>query len=102
MCAILIVGDAMNKKGFAISIILYSMVFLLITTLYIILGVFKTRYTVTNELRDSIVEELSATPPPHALTDGTIQLLADSNGGQYNCTGGSFNIYQLGYGEYEN
>ena len=50
----------MNKKGFAISIILYSMVFLLITTLYIILGVFKTRYTVTNELRDSIVEELSA------------------------------------------
>ena len=49
----------MNKKGFAISIILYSLVFLLITILFIILGILETRYNVTTNLRDSIVEDMN-------------------------------------------
>ena len=49
----------MNKKGFAISIILYSMVFLLITILFVILGIHKTRYNVSNDLRNSIMDSFS-------------------------------------------
>ena len=49
----------MNKKGFAISIILYSVVFLIITILYMLLGILKTRYTVTDNLRDTIIEQLN-------------------------------------------
>ena len=49
----------MNKKGFAISIVLYSLVFLLISILYMILGVLKARYHVENDLRDAIVQELN-------------------------------------------
>lgn len=50
----------MNNKGFAISIIMYSMVFLLIAILYMILGIMRTRYTVNAKLRDSIIEKLNA------------------------------------------
>ena len=49
----------MNKKGFAISIILYSIVFLLITILYMILSITKTRYNVTSSLRDEIIDGLN-------------------------------------------
>lgn len=49
----------MNKKGFAISIILYSMVFLLITILFVILSILKTRYTASNDLRDSILKDFN-------------------------------------------
>ena len=49
----------MNKKGFAISIVLYSLVFLLISILYMILGVLKTRYHVENDLRNAVVQELN-------------------------------------------
>ena len=49
----------MNKKGFAISVILYSVVFLLISILYTITGVLKTRYHVKNDLRNAIVEQLN-------------------------------------------
>jgi len=49
----------MNKKGFAISIVLYSVVFLIITVFYIILGILKTRYTVTSNLKNDIIEELN-------------------------------------------
>ncbi len=49
----------MNKKGFAISIILYSLVFLLVSIFYLLLGIVKTRYTVTSNLRESIIEELN-------------------------------------------
>ena len=48
----------MNKKGFAISIVLYSLVFLLIAILYMILGILKARYNVENDLRNAVVEEL--------------------------------------------
>ena len=50
----------MNKKGFAISIILYSLVFLVISIFYMLLGVVKTRYTVSSGLRESVIEELNS------------------------------------------
>lgn len=49
----------MNKKGFAISVVLYSIVFLLISVLYMIVGILKTRYHNENDLRDAIVEQLN-------------------------------------------
>jgi hypothetical protein len=49
----------MNKKGFAISIILYSVVFLIISILYVLLGVLRNRYTVTSDLRENIIDDLS-------------------------------------------
>ena len=50
----------MNKRGFAISIVLYSLVFLLISILYMILGILKARYNVENDLRNSIIQELNS------------------------------------------
>ena len=49
----------MNNKGFAITIIMYSMVFLLISVFYILLGVMRTRYTVNNKLRENLVTKLN-------------------------------------------
>ena len=49
----------MNKKGFAISVILYSIIFLIIAILYMLLGITKTRYTVSKTLRDNIINELN-------------------------------------------
>ena len=49
----------MNKKGFAISVILYTIIFLIITIFYILLGIVKTRYNVNSNLRDSIVSKLN-------------------------------------------
>ena len=49
----------MNKKGFAVSIILYSIVFLIVTILYILLAIEKNRYTVNKEIRNSIISELN-------------------------------------------
>ena len=49
----------MNKKGFAISIILYSLVFLLITILFMILGILKTRYNVSDNTRKSVIENIN-------------------------------------------
>lgn len=50
----------LNKKGFAISIILYSIVFVIITVLYIILKIVKTRYQVTEGLKNDIREQLNS------------------------------------------
>ena len=55
----------MNKKGFAISIVMYSIVFLLITMFYIILGILKTRYNVSDNLRNTIIEELNSSDNIH-------------------------------------
>ncbi len=49
----------MNKKGFAISIIMYSIVFLLVSIFYITLGILKTRYNVSDSLRNGLMEELN-------------------------------------------
>ena len=50
----------MNKKGFAISIVLYSIVFLLISVFYMILGILKTRYSVSSSLREDIIDQLNS------------------------------------------
>lgn len=49
----------MNKKGFAVSVILYSIVFLIITTLFMLLGIMRTRFNVNNELREKIRESIN-------------------------------------------
>lgn len=49
----------MNKKGFAVSVILYSIVFLIITTLFMLLGIMRTRFNVNNELRENIRETIN-------------------------------------------
>lgn len=49
----------MNKKGFAISMLLYSLVFVIISLLYVLLAIMKTRYQSEDSLRESIVEKLN-------------------------------------------
>ncbi len=49
----------MNKNGFAVSIILYSIVFLIISALYMLLAIEKGRLTTNEDLRKSIVEQLN-------------------------------------------
>ena len=51
--------DRMNKKGFAVSIILYSIVFLIVAILYVLLGIEKSRYTVNKEIRESIINQIN-------------------------------------------
>lgn len=66
----------MNNKGFAISIILYSMVFLLITVLYIILGALKARYNTTTSIRSDIMQEFNEI---HILSDKVKKLGDNAN-----------------------
>ena len=49
----------MNKKGFAVSVVLYSIIFLVVTTLFMVLGLMRTRYNVNNELRENIIESIN-------------------------------------------
>ena len=49
----------MNKKGFAVSVILYSIIFLIITTIFLLMGIMRTRFNVNNELRDNIRENIN-------------------------------------------
>lgn len=50
------IGDKMNKKGFAISVILYSMVILVISIMYLVLGIIKDRYNLENQLKESTID----------------------------------------------
>lgn len=50
------IGDIMNKKGFAISVILYSMVILVISIMYLVLGIIKDRYNLENQLKESTID----------------------------------------------
>ncbi len=49
----------MNKKGFAISIILYSVILLIIAILYMLLGIEKNRTDTSEKLRNNIIEQLN-------------------------------------------
>lgn len=69
----------MNNKGFAISVILYSMVFLLISIFYMLLSIVKTRYNTSISLRDDLIEELNES---HSLYD-LIAKLGDESGITY-------------------
>lgn len=46
----------MNKKGFAISVVLYTMVILVIGVFFLLLGIVRNRYTVMGNLRDSVID----------------------------------------------
>ena len=50
----------MNKKGFAISVILYAIVFLIISIFYILLAIVKTRYNEADDLKKSIITSLNS------------------------------------------
>ena len=50
---------SMNKKGVAISIIIYAIIFLVIAILDIILLIEKNKYNVNGELRENIIKELN-------------------------------------------
>lgn len=50
----------MNKKGFAISVIIYSLVLVITSLLYMTLGVIKNRYDNEKKLRDNIEERLNS------------------------------------------
>lgn len=50
----------MNKKGFAISVILYIIVFFIITIFYVLLGIVKTRYNINSNLRNSVEIKLNS------------------------------------------
>lgn len=79
----------MNKKGFAISVILYSMVFLLVSVFYMLLGIVKTRYNTSNGLRNVVEEELNESNVLHDI----ITILGDTTGidyvEKYNVTNGA-------------
>ena len=49
----------MNKNGFAISILLYSLALVIISLVYMLLGIMKTRYQIENDLRNNIISELN-------------------------------------------
>jgi hypothetical protein len=49
----------MNKKGFAASVVLYSIVLLVISTIFVLLGISRTRYTVTSRLRKNIINSIN-------------------------------------------
>jgi len=49
----------MNKKGFAISVVLYTMVILIVGIFYLLLGIVRHRYTVGNDFREVIIDDIS-------------------------------------------
>lgn len=75
----------MNKKGFAISVILYVIVFLIITIFYILLGVIKARYSVNRDLKSSIVTSLNSAEHIYSKLDNDSPvnvLVINPNGGK--------------------
>jgi len=46
----------MNKRGFAISVILYSIVILVIGILYLLLGIVRNRYTIGDKLKSDVID----------------------------------------------
>ena len=72
----------MNKKGFAVSIIIYSIVFLIIAILYMLLGIERNRYTVNSELRESITAYLNE----NVETSKSCEWVSSSQSGLSSCT----------------
>ena len=75
----------MNKKGFAISIILYSVVFLIIGIFYILLGIIKARYNVSNDIKNNIINKLNGIGYIYNQFDndmGVNALTVNPNGGR--------------------
>lgn len=53
----------MNKKGFAISVVLYTMVLLVIGIFYLLLGIVRTRYTVGDNLKEQVINGIAPGQP---------------------------------------
>ena len=49
----------MNKKGFAISVILYSMVILVIGIMFLLLGIIRNRYNISDRLKQDVINYLN-------------------------------------------
>lgn len=73
----------MNKKGFAVSIILYSIVFIIVTILYMLLGIVKTRYEVTLKEREIEIplKDPAVITCQNKVYNGTTQTIATCSGG---------------------
>jgi len=53
----------MNKKGFAISVVLYTMVILIVGIFYLLLGIVRHRYMVGDDLKDTIINGINPGGP---------------------------------------
>lgn len=76
----------MNNKGFAISVILYVIVFLIIAVLYILLGIVKARYSVNSDLKNNVTTTLNGMEYIYSKLDNEDPvnlLIVDLNGGQF-------------------
>lgn len=47
-----------NKKGFAISVVLYTMVILIVGIFYLLLGIVRNRYFVEDDLKQVIIDDI--------------------------------------------
>lgn len=50
----------LNNKGFAISVLLYSMVILIMGIMYLLLDIINDRYRLTKELKENVVEYINS------------------------------------------
>ena len=69
----------MNKKGFAITIILYSIIFLIVSILYILLGIVKTRYVVESDLRKNVNDTVNAINTSSQISMESCTITGSSN-----------------------
>ena len=53
----------MNRKGFAISVVLYAMVILIIGIFYLLLGIVRNRYSVGDDLKEQIINGIESGGP---------------------------------------
>ena len=80
----------MNKKGFAISVVLYAVIFVVIAIFYLLLGIIRSRYSVNNGLKNNILSELNS--GGHLFTklnndDPVNILIVNPNGGSVDIDG---------------
>lgn len=50
----------MNKKGLAMSMVIYAVILLIISLLYMLLGIVRNRYTINDDLRKAIIRDLNS------------------------------------------
>lgn len=87
-----------NKKGFAISVVLYAMVILVIGVLYLLLGIVKNRYTVGDKLKMAVIDGISdeiSEPEVNMcfLSNGIIDASEESDGLRVDPTDSTRYIY---------
>ena len=68
-----------NKNGFAISVILYAMVILVIGIFYLLLGIVKNRYTVGNNLKEAVISSMGDVDTSSSCQSGALIDLINAN-----------------------